>query len=205
MGFVPKMKYLRWLIVLAGLTMPLRAQDYCSLTVEVSDPVGKLLSGIPVTVQEREQTVSRNTIEGIAEFCDLGVLGVTVSLGYPSWCNFTEIRNVPLAWQVGRRVKIVYDRITCNRDTITIPVCPVLLRFRDMDGSWIAGVSFAPSVRRSESARSDARGRVMVGLNGGEEIHTRTEKEGYHSQPVDLVCSNSSSEKERTITLEKLH
>lgn len=179
------------------------AQDYCSLIVQVVDPNGNPISGVSVALQEATGRVESATAEnGEARFCDLGVLGVAVSVGSSSGCQ-TVVRNLPLDWQLTRRIKMMYDRAPCLVDGPSpVLLCSLLLRFTDGSGRWISGVGFNPGVPRSPNLRSDSYGRAMVRMANREELHVTTAKEGYLPEVIDLQCSSNLG-RERIVTLRK--
>jgi len=199
------MTILRFLLVLMVGCVGAWAQDYCSLIVQVVDPSGNAASGVPVKVEEANGRVVSGTAErGVARFCDLGVLPVAISVGFPAACNEAIVRNVPLGWSLTRTVKIVFDRAPCLVDgPPPILLCALLLRFNDEKGEWVAGVGFKPRIERYPNLQSDSYGRAIVRMGKGEEIHAATDKLGYLPGVIDLKCSNSLLERERTITLRK--
>jgi hypothetical protein len=186
-------------------TASVAAQDYCSLIVQVVDPAGNKASGVSVSVQEvggRIETIS--TENGEAHFCDLGVKGVTITVGDSIGCQ-TVVRNVPLEWGFTNRIKVLYDRAPC---LIELPppifLCDILFRFKDGDGKWIPGVGFDPPALRPRNLHSDGYGRAMVTLADREVLHTRTMKEGYLPEAIDLTCSRNLLDRERVVTLRVL-
>ena len=179
------------------------AQDFCSLKVRVVDPLGKALTGIPVSIEEANgRAESRATENGEAEFCDLGLTGVTVTAGFR--CNQVLVRDVPLTWQSTRQELIVYDRAPCLVDgPPPIFPCTVLFRFRDSSENWIKDVHFDPPITRLPRLTSDSYGRAMIRMADREQIHTTAEHPGYIGERIDLECSRSlAGQSERVITLE---
>src|SRR5262245_1155582 len=101
------MRMLYLLCLLLALELNLGAQEVCSLIVEIVDPSGRPVSGVPVVLEEQNGRVEPTTVEGgVARFCDLGVLHVTVKVGRPSSCNYTVVQNVPLTWGMSRNLKV---------------------------------------------------------------------------------------------------
>jgi hypothetical protein len=195
-----------WLVLLlAAASAPAAGQDFCPLVVHVMDPGGKLVSGVPVKVEEKSGRAVSSTVEkGEVRFCDLGVLHVTVSVGFPSGCNYTVVQNVPLVWSLTRKLDITYDEGVCRVDgPPPILLCAVLFRFADENGKWLPGVGFAPPVSRFPGLRSDSYGRSMVRAADGEEVHTSTDKPGYLPQVIQFKCSNNLSQAEQVITLQR--
>jgi hypothetical protein len=103
-----------------------------------------------------------------------------------------------------RKVKIVFDDMPCHVDgPPPILLCGVLFRFADESGNGVANVGFNPPLQRGPDLRSDSYGRMMVRIANHESFHTDTEKSGYSPESVDLECSSSLLERERTIRLRK--
>lgn len=180
------------------------AQDQCSLHVYVVDPHDRAVSGVDVKVQEANGRVASNVAEkGEANFCDLGVSSVDVSVGPLNGCTHTVVRNVQIDWGVTREVKVIFDPSPCQVDgPPPIFPCRVLFRFYDERGLWIPGVRFNPPLRRG-SLQSDNYGRIMVAMQIGEELHAATEKSGYLPEAIDLKCSFNMMERERIVTLRR--
>jgi hypothetical protein len=179
------------------------APDYCSLVVRVLRPVGLPLPGIQVIVSEPSGVVVvGNTAEnGEAQFCGLGVRGVTIKVGRSS-CNQLLVQNVPLAWNSTREVQVTY--VACPIESPTVyPLCSVLFRFRDENEKWISNVSFTPPIRRTPMLASDDFGRAMVRMDRGEELHLTTAHPGYVPENIDLRCDDNLVGPERLITLRK--
>jgi hypothetical protein len=187
-------------------TASVAAQDYCSLIVQVVDPGGNKVSRVSVSAQEGGgRIVTASTEEdGEAHFCDLGVRGVTITIGVTIGCQ-TIVRNLPLEWRLTTKIKILYDCAPCLYDPPPpIFLCSVLFRFKDGGGNWISGVGFDPPAPRPRNLRSDSYGRTMVVLANGEVLHTRTMKEGYLPEAIDLTCSRNLLDRERVVTLRVL-
>jgi hypothetical protein len=182
------------------------AQEFCSLTVQVVDPKGKIVAGVPVTVEEKTGRIeSASGDGGEVRFCDLGVLPVVIRVGSPYDCDHTVVQNVPLTWGLTRQVRVIFDRMACLTDSPPPPLlCAVLFRFSDDKGSWIPGVEFKPAIQRFPNLRSDAYGRAMVRMANGEELHVKTSKDGYLPVAIDLKCSSNLTDRERTVILQKI-
>jgi hypothetical protein len=199
------MRLLRPIFLLLGGVARLIAQDHCSLIVQVVDPSGGVIAGVPVTVEEVNGRVVSSSVEGgEARFCDLGVSSVTVSVGASTDCDYTVVRNVPLVWGLPRKLRIVFDRTVCQVDGPPPTfLCSVLLRFIDEAGRWIPAVEFNPPIQRSPNLRSDSYGRAMVRMSNGEGLRTFTDKHGYLPERIDLNCSSNLTIRERIVTLRK--
>jgi hypothetical protein len=182
------------------------AQDFCSLIVQVVSPEGTPVDRIPVTVEEKDgHTESGSTEKGEMRFCGLGVSPVTVTAGASHHCNYTIVRNVPLAWMVTRKLKIVFDEAVCHVDEPPpILLCAVLFRFVDQEGNRMAGVTFNPPPSRSPGLKSDAFGRAMVRLANREEFHSTAARPGLRPEAIDVECSSNLTERERTVVLRRL-
>lgn len=196
---------LAWTCLVVGVVR-IEAQDYCSLVVQVVNPAGTPVDRIPVTVEERDGRVESGSTEGgEMRFCGLGVSPVTVTVGASHRCNYTIVGNVPLAWMVTRKLKIVFDQTVCQVDEPPpILLCAVLFRFVDQDGKRIAGVEFSPLLPRFPDLKSDVFGRAMVRMANREEFQASAVKPGFAPEPIDVKCSSNLTDRERTIVLRKL-
>jgi hypothetical protein len=196
------------LLLMAGALMAM-AQDQCSLTVKVADPNGNKVSGAFVWVEERNGRLEyRKAERGEAAVCELGFLGVTVTVG-SAGCNQVVVRDVPLEWAKDQTVNVTYDQVRCglNVDHPAMAVCEVLFRFADAaeDSKWIPGVEFKPPLRGRQSLGTDRFGRALVRMSAGEEIHASTESAGYAPEAIDLKCTNNLIRVERLVKLRKSH
>ena len=148
--------------------------------------------------------MSATVEKGEARFCDLGVLHVTVTLGWPYQCNYTVIRDVRLEWQRAQELKAFFDDGACTRDGISpLLPCAVLFRFADEAGNWIEGVRFSPPSKRLPGLQSDVYGRMMLPLGRGEDFHAIATREGFVAREVNLRCSGEVLTTEEKITLKK--
>jgi hypothetical protein len=93
------------LLILAGSTA--FAQGHCSLVVKVVDPNDKEVTEARISVQERNGRIEEGQYRrGGAQFCDLGMLPVTVTVGDPD-CAGVIVRNIPLEWGETKTLKVV--------------------------------------------------------------------------------------------------
>jgi hypothetical protein len=197
------MNAFRLMIVMGGGLAAAAAPDYCSLVARVVDSRDNPVSGVWAEAQESSgRTVSRMIEQGEVSFCDLGVSGVTISVG-TGGCQ-TVMRKLPLEWGLSLNIKLVYDPQPCRVDSPPpILPCAVLFRFSDASGRWLPSVSFKPVLPRSPDLRGDSYGRAMVRMARGEEIHTTTILPGYLPEAIDLKCPNQPPGPEVTIILRK--
>jgi hypothetical protein len=203
LGELLPMNVLRLFLWLAALASAAAGQDQCPLLVRVMNPAGNLLSGVPVTVEEKDgRAESGVTNNGQVRFCDLGVLHVTVGIGSQYGCSYTKVQNVPLAWGITRTLSVIFDDMACRVDEPPpILLCAVLFRFKDDAGKWIPGVTFKPSLQRLPNAESDSYGRIMVRMANGEDLKVEAVKQGYLSEPINLHCSRNLLLREQTVTM----
>jgi hypothetical protein len=213
-------------ILLAGtilLLLPAEtaAQDYCSLIVKLVDANNRQdLSIKTITLTESGgRTLKAENRGGEVRFCDLGILPVTITVGSP-YCHEVNIRNVPLQFGETRTIKILSDNALCSngsRESVPLPGCRILLRFRDEQSNWISGVTLRPLIagtdfhevdiaQRSNPFRlSDASGRTLVQIALKKELHATADRDGYKPEEINLNCTSETYISERTVTLHRLN
>ena len=194
------------------MTFGVRAQEFCSLTVEVVSPNEYPLSGVSVAIEEAGRREIELTKSGIIQFCGLGLSSVTITVGANSrWCQ-NVVRDVPLTWSVPAKIKVIYDSGPCRvansdqgygvLDKNTPSHCSALLSFVDERGNSVPGVKLRP-LNGSADPRSDAFGRFMVGLTSDSPLHLMSQKDGFASEKIDLSCPYEAFREERFVTLRK--
>ena len=152
-------------VALASLFLaesPAIAQEYCSLTVRVTDPDGSRLR-ISVTVEEQNGRVETGEqISTDVRFCDLGALPVTVKVGDDGTCNRVTVRDVPVAWREPYLLRITYDPEPCLRD-LPLPVnptCRVVFRIVNPGGGWASNVKIVVLTPKRLTLAADGFGRA---------------------------------------------
>ena len=188
-----------------------RAEQFCSLTVHVVDPIQeRRLSDVLVGVHETNgRSFAVFTKDGMAKFCGLGLSRVNVTVGIDKRQCMTEVREIPMAWSVPVEVKIVYDFRPCAYapgdvgTSGTRPFfCKILLRVFDDEGHPIEGVSLKSSKEMSGEMASDMYGRLMWTYRSDGDLHPVTDIINYIPQRVDLNCPFGGHQEERILILQ---
>lgn len=195
------------------------AQGSCSLTVRVVSPDGRRPEA-PISVREHDgRTVEKEQVpgKGDVQFCDLGILPVTVIVGSDGLCNQVTVRDVPLAWDQPYKLTVTYDPEACSishRIPMPIPQCELLFRVSDSEGRWLPGVrltmkaSFAvvtggemrSSPRQAEDT-ADRYGRARFLPARGSSIRGTASGDGFKPSDFEFTCSEKWQE--QLIRLEK--
>ena len=198
---------LRSVLLLGAFCVPgILAADFCSLSVRVLTAGQRRPLEVPVIVQEPSgRVVERETDRNDAQFCDLGISSVTVTVGIAG-CNQVVVRDVPLRWEEPYLLTVTYDIEPCLREgsSVPIPTCEVLFRVADQNGSWIqdAGISF--SGPQLKTRRTDRFGRAFIELKVGDSINSsKVEAIGFQSQVLTgISCQRKENPREISIRLE---
>jgi hypothetical protein len=178
-------------------------ETVCSLRVQVTNPDGGVLTGIPVSVHESDGRIeSTDTQNGEATFCGLGryVASITVGLS----CGEVTVRNVPLAWGITRTVRVIYDRTPCLEDRPAPRLlCGILLRFREHGGGTIPGVELSFAERPDWKLQGDEWGRAMIRMAKGDIVQFSASAAGFDSERGELVCTMATAASERIVVLRR--
>src|SRR5258706_15807264 len=90
----------------------IQAAAYCSLSVKIRNPSGQFVERTVVVEENTGIKTEQIANGGIARFCNLGFLPVSVTVGFPA-CNQLTVRNVPLQWNVTRELLVTYVEAPC--------------------------------------------------------------------------------------------
>jgi hypothetical protein len=189
----------------AALVYPtpnLQAQGHCSLSVNLIDPEGRAVEA-NVSVRESDgRTVEKTATLGSAQFCDLGITPVDITVGHPA-CNQAVLRSVGLQWGITTKVKMIYDREPCLIDEPPVAACQMLLRFADAAGHWLSGVVLAMRSPYDQSLTADEFGRLLIRIPAFKELVGSASIAYYDTAEVRMPCTSENYRVERHITLKK--
>jgi hypothetical protein len=139
------------------------AENVCSLTVKVLSPNGRALYA-PVSVQEQNGRVEdKDQEDGSVQFCDLGILPVTVTVGNIGMCNQVTVQNVPVTWRQPYLLTVTYDPEACGRREVVpppVPICEMLFRVADAAGNWVSGAALTLAAPTRDLLKTDQYGRA---------------------------------------------
>jgi hypothetical protein len=163
------------------------AESYCALSVEVTAPDGRRPVVLVSAVEQSGRTITRIQRSQDVQFCDLGLLPVTVKVGTDGSCNQVVINEVPLVWREPYHLKVTYDPCPEQSRRLPTPECDFLFRVTDMTGKWIPGaaVQIEPSGVKSET---DTSGRALLGTKLGD-ITATISAPGYVVRSLKTRCS----------------
>lgn len=188
------------LILLCGFLSALPAMAYCSLRVSVRDFNGQP-PPVSVTVEEDGgRTSIKETEQGVAEFCDLGINPVTVTVR-KSGCRDVVVRNFPLEWGETRDLWVGYDSRTCRGETLPIPTCSLLLRFVTTESEPIKGVVFESTTKFAGNPVSDSYGRLFIMWPLRSELTGTASKKGLNPANISLLCEPRNYRTERVVLM----
>jgi hypothetical protein len=180
----------------------LRAAGYCSLSVKVESPSGKVMD-VRVVVEEQNGSKTEKTArEGLAEFCGLGMKPVSVTVGGQG-CNQVVVRDIPLRWNETRKVSVLYDLDPCNIDAPPVPACAILFRFIDSKRVPISTAILSEQKPFAQSHVADDYGRILVRIAAGQELSGEALANGYKPVQISIPCTTLNQRLEQIVVLEK--
>jgi hypothetical protein len=198
-------RHLVWILALIAPSALNSAQSYCSLTVRVFYPDGQPADAV-VSVHEKSGRVESIRQEGAeVRFCDLGALPVTVKVGPDGTCNQVVVENVPMGWNLSRRLTITYDVDPClaEKPPPPAPICRMVFRIADTSGKWISGVPIKLSAPASTSLLADQYGRASILIKVGEQVTGSVERQGYATAQFSATCTQSEPVHEELLRLKE--
>jgi hypothetical protein len=178
-------------------------EGHCSLLVQVRDPPGNPLSA-EVTVLERDGRKSvAKAANGEAQFCDLGINPVSISVGDPG-CSQVVVRT-PIEWEQTKTVKVVYDGGPCDDERPPLPTCKILFRVFGQDGAALthAFITLSPPAALTTQHAADSFGRILVYVPAGQRWVGLAAAPGLREQPLDISCGPLDLRSERKVILER--
>lgn len=179
----------------------LQAAGYCSLKVKVQGPSGNAVDTRVVIEEEHGWKAEKATRHGQVEFCGLGINPVTVTVGSVG-CNQVVVHNVPLGWNETTTLPVLYDRESCQGETLPVAACAFLLRFADANHGPIAA-SFKAEKPFPNSHNGDEYGRIFIRIAAGQELSGTASAPGYKPTPVSIPCVSKNQRLDQVVVLEK--
>lgn len=179
------------------------AQSACSLTVRVLLPDGQRPEA-PISVKEQSgRTLEKDQENEDVQFCDLGILPVTVTVGSDGLCNQVTVRDVPVAWNQSYLLTVTYDPVACHEHgpPPPVPICRVLFRVSDLAGKWIPAASIKLSNPTLDSMKADQYGRAEFVTKVADEIRGSVAASGFRSTDFKWECSRSEPLHEQLVKL----
>ena len=179
----------------------LGAQKYCSLKVQVLSPDGERPAAL---VEVREQNGWKTEKEQApghdVEFCDLGILPVTVIVGLKD-CAVT-VSDVYLRWKRPYTLKVTYDQENCmdDRPKPPKPLCQVLLRVNSSNKKWISGATVKFDEPSLSPIQTDDAGRALFSLLKGDSVTGSIGAPGYGTTKFAIECHEARVQ-EKILTL----
>ncbi len=181
-------------------------QGVCSLTVRALTPDGRR-GKFPISVKEQNGRIEEK-VQGDedVQFCDLGILPVTVTVGSEGVCNQVTIQDVPVTWERSYLLNVTYDPEACkireifDRAPPPVPLCELLFRVSDMKRKWLPSASIefanprAGTLKFSSVLRTDRFGRAHLFAGRGDSLVGSVSAEGFQPAKFDFVCSETWQE-----------
>src|SRR5579863_3128006 len=160
------------------------AENVCSLTVKVISPNGRALYA-PVSIEEQDGRVEdREQDDGSVQFCDLGVLPVTVIVGSVGMCNQVTVHNVPISWREPYVLTVTYDPDGCRRREVVpppVPICEILFRVSDRTGGWVSGATVTLVGPTRDLLKTDRYGRAHFYAGVADNLRGTVTAAGFRS------------------------
>jgi hypothetical protein len=191
MGSLHEIAIRAFVVIFLSLRIGTCAETYCSLSVRIISP--PTLEFVPsVLVQEKDgRNLRQEPNQGIATFCDLGLLPVTVTVSGEGACNQVVVKNVNLAWGEERLVEISYDPTPCfgHSPPPPKPLCEVLYRIVDSSNQPIADAAVTVAGEDQTVSQSDSFGRAHFWRPIDPATTATISAPGYTSVSAETKCS----------------
>ena len=181
-------------LLVAGLCFVVQvtcnAQDNCSLRVRVLSPQGRAAYAV-VTLQEQSGRETQQDYKGKdLEFCDLGILPVTVTAHLDPSCNEVSVRNVFVSPDKSYLLKIIYDPKDCSPDGLPLSrACDLLIRVRDSGGKYVSNASVHIRKPKDSTVRTDRYGRLLVAGGIGAPVAGSVTAPGFALAEFSFTCN----------------
>ena len=196
-------KILVFLVCLCWFGTDLKAQDECSLVVQIVNSEGvKVRARVAVEERDGRRIEKVSPIPEDIRFCDLGIFPVTVTVGHQA-CYQVIVRGVTLELGKTRTLKVIHEGEPCvHADWIRIGSdCGVLLRFVNSEHNYVKGVSLAIRAPRQETRQADPFGRLYTGVPLNQELVGTASANGYDPVEVKVPCSKPQNEFEQYVVM----
>ncbi len=190
----------------ASLSSIARAQNVCPLHVRVLTPDGRRPEAPVESIEANGRTEDREQKDSDVEFCDLGIMPVTIKVGSSGLCNGVTVRDVPIAWNHPYLLTVTYDPSACavwHRPPPPVPACEFLLRVADSDGRWIPGASVTFSDSLIGKMKTDRFGRAWFVIRADKDFHASVAAVGLTTAAVTCKCGPSERRREQYVKLER--
>jgi len=178
---------------------------YCSLTVRVMSADGHDDVALVTVEEQNGRVLEKEHRQGGVQFCDLGVLPVTVKVGGDQACNQVVVRNVKLTWGKPVVLKISSNDEQCPRVGAPppVPLCEILLRVSDEDDNWIKHARVDIQGERPVTLMTDDYGRAH--LNSRRDLPNigTVSAEGFNPAEFRVSCSFGHPKVEHIMTLKR--
>jgi len=158
-----------------------------------------------VSVEERNgRRVERDHESSDVQFCDLGILPVSVTVGL-SGCNQVQVKDVPLSWGSQYLLVVTYDVEPCVKETPppTVPLCEVLFRVPDENNKWMDGASIQFDEMAVVPRKTDNHGRALLLMKLNQRVSGSIGKREDASKRFAISCSRSEPYSEMIIKLDR--
>ena len=163
---------------------------YCALRVRVEDTSGSSAKEtVRVVKADGEQIASHESIEGIAEFCDIdvGFERFSVIVGRDS-CGLAVVKNLRINYPRTLVLRVVANE--CHGQEIPLGACLLLLAAHSIDGRPIhdARASVEVDHKLGPARTTDAYGRLFFTLPLDSYLNLTLSHAGYVPESVEIQC-----------------
>ena len=180
------------------------AQNACSLKVRVLSPKGQRVPSL-VSVRDHDgRVVEKEHKRQDVQFCDLGFLPVTVTIGTGAGCQQAIFKDVFVTTNDTYLLNATVDIDNCSPE-MGSPigrVCQVMLRVRDSHGKYVSGPRVSISNPETYVANADRFGRLLLAGKIGVPVPGSVEAPGYKKKEFSFTCSGYDPQEE-VVRLEK--
>ncbi len=189
--------------LILGVSPALPATPPCSLRVHVVTPSGVRIAA-PVTVRERDGRLTTiDEYEGDAEFCDLGIVPVEVTVGRTTMCNSVTVADVPVRWNQSYTLTITYDPMACGEEPPPppVPVCEIVLHVYNRGGAPIPGARISLISPARVTLVADTYGRALRVVRTGATLRGTVTAPGHEARPFSFLCGPNQTAREERLHL----
>lgn len=177
---------------------PAVGQDYCALHIQVVSAHGtRPEATVAVTERTGRRFQKEQRPNQSVEFCELGFLPVTVTVGVPG-CNQVTVSDVRLRWKEPRWLKVIWDAEFCQdeRPKPPIPYCEVLFRIIEPDGTFVRHATVQFDDAKRSSLRTDSAGRARALINKDDGLYGSATASGHDSKRFSILCREPGKQEE---------
>ena len=143
----------------------------------------------------------RQTVNGIANFCDIGWGTFSVIVGQ-EMCGQVEVKHLYISQSATLQVPVLYKN--CHGNLFDL-ACSVIFRIRDPADRPIPSAKIEIAGQSGSTFTPDVWGRTFFGVQFGRTADVKVTAEGYVSDERRVECARDKPHLEESIRLQQKH